>query len=80
LIRWEDAPIPRKELIPQIIEYLRNELVTTAPILAREFGISRQTARTILKFLESQGVVVSKPLGKDVVYLWVQGPVRKATK
>lgn len=80
MIKWEDAPVPRKELIPNIIEYMKKELVTTAPILAREFSISRQTARAILKFLESQGLLISKPLGKDVVYLWVPECVKEGTK
>jgi len=63
--------VPRSELIPRIKEYLRRELVVTVPILAREFGVSRLTAWLILRFLESEGFVVRKVLGKDVVYVCV---------
>jgi len=63
--------LPRKELLPKVIELMKKEKVTTAPILARKLGVGKPTAYTLLNYLVYKGLVEKKPLGKDVVYIYI---------
>ena len=62
--------LPRKELLPKVIELMKKEKVTTAPILARKLGVGKPTAYALLNYLVLKGLAEKRPLGKDVVYIY----------
>ena len=61
----------RKELIPKVIEYFKKNKIATKGMIAKEFGISKFTAETILSYLLGKGIIEKRYTYREAVYIYI---------